>query len=59
AARSSSAEPAQPATPHPAAPPVDPAPRQRSAQSRRARDRGRTPLFDQYDEDDRPRAANE
>lgn len=59
AARSSSAEPAQPATPQPAAPPVDPAPRQRSAQSRRARDRGRTPLFDQYDEDDRPRAANE
>ena len=59
AARSSAAEPAQPATPQPAAPPVDPAPRQRSAQSRRARDRGRTPLFDQYDEDDRPRAANE
>lgn len=59
AARSSTAEPTQPATPQPAATPVDPAPRQRSAQSRRARDRGRTPLFDQYDEDDRPRAANE
>lgn len=54
AARSSTAEPAQPATP-----PVDPAPRQRTSQSRRSRDRGRTPLFDQYDEDDRPRAANE
>lgn len=59
AARSSAAEPAQPATPRTATPPVDPAPRQRSAQSRRARERGRTPLFDQYDEDDRPRAANE
>ncbi|MFJ6464412.1 gephyrin-like molybdotransferase receptor GlpR [Streptomyces sp. NPDC091387] len=55
AARSSTAEPTQP----PAAPPVDPAPRQRTNQSRRSRDRGRTPLFDQYDEDDRPRAANE
>uniref|UniRef100_A0AAU2VTC4 Uncharacterized protein n=1 Tax=Streptomyces sp. NBC_00008 TaxID=2903610 RepID=A0AAU2VTC4_9ACTN len=59
AARSSTAEPAQPATPRPAAPPVEPAPRQRTGQSRRSRDRGRTPLFDQYDEDDRPRAANE
>ncbi|MEV8591261.1 gephyrin-like molybdotransferase receptor GlpR [Streptomyces sp. NPDC051180] len=39
--------------------PVSPAPRQRSA-PRRPRDHGRTPLFDQYaDEDDRPRAANE
>ncbi|MFD0022211.1 gephyrin-like molybdotransferase receptor GlpR [Streptomyces sp. NPDC058382] len=55
AARSSTAEPTRPAV----APPVDPAPRQRTSQSRRARDRGRTPLFDQYDEDDRPRAANE
>ncbi|MEU8698570.1 gephyrin-like molybdotransferase receptor GlpR [Streptomyces sp. NPDC048680] len=55
AARSSTAEPTQPA----ATPPVDPAPRQRTNQSRRSRDRGRTPLFDQYDEDDRPRAANE
>ncbi|MYW10031.1 hypothetical protein GT034_16965, partial [Streptomyces sp. SID2563] len=56
AARSSTAEPAQP---DPAAPPVDPAPRQRSPQSRRSRDRGRTPLFDQYEDGDRPRAANE
>ncbi|MFD7428160.1 gephyrin-like molybdotransferase receptor GlpR [Streptomyces sp. NPDC059818] len=59
AARSSTAEPTQPAAAPPAAPPVDPAPRQRTNQSRRSRDRGRTPLFDQYDEDDRPRAANE
>ncbi|MEV5603221.1 gephyrin-like molybdotransferase receptor GlpR [Streptomyces sp. NPDC052299] len=56
AARSSTAEPTQP---DPAAPPVDPAPRQRSPQSRRSRDRGRTPLFDQYEGGDRPRAANE
>jgi hypothetical protein len=33
--------------------------RRTSSQSRRARDRGRTPLFDQYAEEDRPRAANE
>ncbi|MEU1466870.1 gephyrin-like molybdotransferase receptor GlpR [Streptomyces sp. NPDC005761] len=59
AARSSSAEPAQPSTTQAATAPVDPAPRQRSDRSRRSRDRGRTPLFDQYDEDDRPRAANE
>lgn len=52
AARSSTAEPAAP-------PAVDPAPRQRSPQSRRSRDRGRTPLFDQYEDGDRPRAANE
>ncbi|CAL9485794.1 hypothetical protein SUDANB176_03145 [Streptomyces sp. enrichment culture] len=32
----------------------------RAASARRSRERGRTPLFDQYDEDgDRPRAANE
>ncbi|SED40410.1 hypothetical protein SAMN05216483_3768 [Streptomyces sp. 2131.1] len=56
AARSSTAEPAQPETAPPA---VDPAPRRRSPQSRRSRDRGRTPLFDQYEDGDRPRAANE
>ncbi|MGP9020332.1 divisome protein SepX/GlpR [Streptomyces sp. BR1] len=44
-ARSSTADPAAPATP---------APRQRTSPSRR-----RTPLFDQYAEQDRPRAANE
>ncbi|WP_326611826.1 hypothetical protein OIE62_17910 [Streptomyces scopuliridis] len=48
AARSSTAEPAT----EPPPPPRAPAPR-------RTRDRGRTPLFDQYDEGDRPRAANE
>ncbi|MFF0015979.1 gephyrin-like molybdotransferase receptor GlpR [Streptomyces sp. NPDC005374] len=31
----------------------------RAASARRARERGRTPLFDQYEEGDRPRAANE
>ncbi|MFJ2416284.1 divisome protein SepX/GlpR [Streptomyces brevispora] len=59
AARSSTAEPTHPADPNPAAPATDPAPRRRTNPSRRSRDRGRTPLFDQYDEDDRPRAANE
>ncbi|MFG2900279.1 gephyrin-like molybdotransferase receptor GlpR [Streptomyces zaomyceticus] len=41
------------------APAPSPAPRQRTAQPRRDRDHGRTPLFDQYADDDRPRAANE
>jgi hypothetical protein len=59
AARSSSAEPTQTGTAHPAAPPVEPAPRQRTGSSRRSRDRGRTPLFDQYEDGDRPCAANE
>ncbi|MDX2917431.1 MULTISPECIES: gephyrin-like molybdotransferase receptor GlpR [Streptomyces] len=59
AARSSTAEPTQTGTSHPTAPAVDPAPRQRTNQSRRNRDGGRTPLFDQYDDEDRPRAANE
>ncbi|MFD7611036.1 hypothetical protein [Streptomyces sp. NPDC059828] len=49
ASRSSTVEPAPPAPP-----------RQRtSPPSRRTRDHGRTPLFDQYADDDRPRAANE
>ncbi|MEU3479103.1 gephyrin-like molybdotransferase receptor GlpR [Streptomyces sp. NPDC033754] len=51
AARSSTA-----ADPTPA---PSPAPRRRPAPPRRGRDNGRTPLFDQYAEDDRPRAANE
>ncbi|WP_327367922.1 divisome protein SepX/GlpR [Streptomyces sp. NBC_01217] len=59
AARSSTAEPTQTGTSHPTVPPVDPAPRQRTNQSRRTRDRGRTPLFDQYEDGERPRAANE
>ncbi|MEU5219596.1 gephyrin-like molybdotransferase receptor GlpR [Streptomyces sp. NPDC020807] len=41
-------------------PPPAPAPRRRPATPpRRGRDHGRTPLFDQYADDDRPRAANE
>ncbi|MEU4179844.1 gephyrin-like molybdotransferase receptor GlpR [Streptomyces sp. NPDC026589] len=59
AARSSTVEPTQTGTSHPTTPAVDPAPRQRTNPSRRSRDRGRTPLFDQYDDEDRPRAANE
>ncbi|MFJ3878393.1 hypothetical protein ACIPW5_13135 [Streptomyces sp. NPDC090077] len=60
AARSSAAEPtdprlrAQPAVPKPADPAQPPAPPRP-----RGRDLGRTPLFDQYESDDRPRAANE
>ncbi|MFE7465169.1 gephyrin-like molybdotransferase receptor GlpR [Streptomyces sp. NPDC057499] len=59
AARSSAAEPSQTGTSHPTEPPADPAPRRRTGQSRRTRDRGRTPLFDQYEDGERPRAANE
>ncbi|MEU1145579.1 gephyrin-like molybdotransferase receptor GlpR [Streptomyces sp. NPDC005863] len=33
--------------------------RRRAASARRARERGRTPLFDQYEDGGRPRAANE
>ncbi|WP_411106828.1 hypothetical protein [Streptomyces sp. cmx-4-9] len=59
ATRSSTAEPteprlrAQPQTPapEPKAQPATPRPR--------GRERGRTPLFDQYESDERPRAANE
>ncbi|MFI6687972.1 gephyrin-like molybdotransferase receptor GlpR [Streptomyces sp. NPDC050485] len=47
-ARSSTAEPT------PAGPAAEPPPRRRSGPSRR-----RTPLFDQYADEDRPRAANE
>ncbi|MFI6691701.1 gephyrin-like molybdotransferase receptor GlpR [Streptomyces sp. NPDC050433] len=55
AARSSTAEPTptEPTAPEPRAQRHTPPP------PRRSRDRGRTPLFDQFDEDDRPRAANE
>ncbi|MFF4247580.1 gephyrin-like molybdotransferase receptor GlpR [Streptomyces sp. NPDC001822] len=56
AARSSPAEPSRPDT---AEPDAEARPRRRPGQPRRARDRGRTPLFDQYDDGDRPRAANE
>ncbi|MFF9376957.1 gephyrin-like molybdotransferase receptor GlpR [Streptomyces griseoluteus] len=65
-ARSSAVTPDQ----RPEAPPADPAPAEerpedargdarRSASARRSRERGRTPLFDQYEDGDRPRAANE
>ncbi|MYV39022.1 hypothetical protein GT030_09085, partial [Streptomyces sp. SID1328] len=65
-ARSSAVTPDQ----RPEVPPADPAPAEerpedargdarRSASARRSRERGRTPLFDQYEEGDRPRAANE
>ncbi|QLH23705.1 hypothetical protein HYQ63_26365 [Streptomyces sp. Rer75] len=56
-ARSSTVDPA-PA--HDPAPPAEPDAGQGStAPSRAPRERGRTPLFDQYADEDRPRAANE
>jgi hypothetical protein len=57
AARSSTAEPTDPrlrAQPAPAPDPKSP-----SGPRPKGRDSGRTPLFDQYESDDRPRAANE
>ncbi|MEU7551769.1 hypothetical protein AB0B01_05280 [Streptomyces sp. NPDC044571] len=57
AARSSAAEPTDPrlrAQPAPA-----PAQEAKPQHPGRGRDRGRTPLFDQYESDERPRAANE
>ncbi|MFF9626138.1 gephyrin-like molybdotransferase receptor GlpR [Streptomyces griseosporeus] len=50
-------EPAPGAEDRPAAPARSDA--RRAASARRARERGRTPLFDQYEDGDRPRAANE
>ncbi|MFF2386859.1 gephyrin-like molybdotransferase receptor GlpR [Streptomyces sp. NPDC058108] len=70
-ARSSAVEPAEPeAEPadegHPAeaadeagAECDDRSDARRAASARRARERGRTPLFDQYEDGERPRAANE
>ncbi|MEV6308618.1 gephyrin-like molybdotransferase receptor GlpR [Streptomyces sp. NPDC051840] len=58
AARSSPVEPSRDSQ-EAAAPDAEPAPRRRSNPAKRTRDRGRTPLFDQYDGDERPRAANE
>ncbi|WP_424213315.1 gephyrin-like molybdotransferase receptor GlpR [Streptomyces sp. BI20] len=61
--RSSSAEPTDPrlraqgARPKP--PREDRAPEERPARPHRPRDAGRTPLFDQCEPEDRPRAANE
>jgi hypothetical protein len=59
-ARSTAADPT-PQAPIPApAPPQQPQQRQQRQQPtpRRGRQRGRTPLFDQYEDNDRPRAAN-
>ncbi|WP_432095528.1 divisome protein SepX/GlpR [Streptomyces sp. bgisy100] len=58
-ARSSVAEPVAEAPPAEPAPVPEPAPATRRPAGRRARERGRTPLFDQYADEDRPRAANE
>ncbi|MGP3983747.1 divisome protein SepX/GlpR [Streptomyces sp. KR80] len=55
-ARSSTAEPAAEAAP---ADPGRSTGRPSGPSGRRARERGRTPLFDQYADEDRPRAANE
>ncbi|MFD0315549.1 divisome protein SepX/GlpR [Streptomyces flavalbus] len=63
AAQEQRTAPEPPAAPEPA--PEVPAPargdaRRRAASARRSRERGgRTPLFDQYEDGDRPRAANE
>ncbi|MFD3611877.1 gephyrin-like molybdotransferase receptor GlpR [Streptomyces atroolivaceus] len=59
AARSSPAEPTRTGSHDTTAADADPAPRRRGNAPKRTRDRGRTPLFDQYDDEDRPRAANE
>ncbi|MFI2783405.1 gephyrin-like molybdotransferase receptor GlpR [Streptomyces sp. ALB3] len=59
AARSSPAEPTRTGSHDTTEPEAGPAPRRRGIPPRRSRDRGRTPLFDQYDGEDRPRAANE
>ena len=59
AARSSPAEPTRTGSHDTATPEAGPAPRRRGSAPKRTRDRGRTPLFDQYDDEDRPRAANE
>lgn len=61
AARSSTAEPTEPrlrAQPAPA-PPPKPEAKSPSPPRPRGQGRGRTPLFDQYESEDRPRAANE
>ncbi|MFI1284453.1 MULTISPECIES: divisome protein SepX/GlpR [unclassified Streptomyces] len=58
ATRSSTAEPTEPRLrAQPAAPKPDPKPQ--TTPRPRGQGGGRTPLFDQYESDDRPRAANE
>ncbi|MER6078991.1 gephyrin-like molybdotransferase receptor GlpR [Streptomyces sp. NPDC001833] len=59
AAPGAEAEEAEPAADDRAAPDDGRTDARRAASARRARERGRTPLFDQYEEGDRPRAANE
>jgi hypothetical protein len=67
-ARSGAAVPEQEAAPaaEDPAPPAEDRPEadgrtdaRRAASARRSRERGRTPLFDQYEDGERPRAANE
>ncbi|WP_415950174.1 gephyrin-like molybdotransferase receptor GlpR [Streptomyces sp. KLOTTS4A1] len=50
---------AKPAGPRPERPSEAQAAARRAASGRRSRERGRTPLFDQYADPERPRAANE
>ncbi|MEV5935557.1 gephyrin-like molybdotransferase receptor GlpR [Streptomyces sp. NPDC052079] len=52
------AAPAEEADPEPA-PADERTDARRAASARRSRERGRTPLFDQYEDADRPKAANE
>ncbi|MGC0376744.1 gephyrin-like molybdotransferase receptor GlpR [Streptomyces sp. SAI-229] len=52
-------DPSDEADPDPAAPADDRSDARRAASARRSRERGRTPLFDQYEDGDRPKAANE
>ncbi|MFE1509634.1 gephyrin-like molybdotransferase receptor GlpR [Streptomyces sp. NPDC058726] len=52
------AVPAEEADPEPA-PADERTDARRAASARRSRERGRTPLFDQYEDGDRPKAANE
>jgi hypothetical protein len=60
AAERTTAEQAHPAEGKPTEPPAGGRNgARRVASARRARGRGRTPLFDQYEDGDRPRAANE
>lgn len=51
--------PAEEADPDPAPDADDRSDARRAASARRSRERGRTPLFDQYEDGDRPKAANE
>ncbi|WP_030377402.1 MULTISPECIES: gephyrin-like molybdotransferase receptor GlpR [unclassified Streptomyces] len=59
AARPESAADTGPAEEKPDGASADRSDARRAASARRSRGRGRTPLFDQYEDTDRPRAANE